>query len=621
MNNNQTDNKPENLDDANTSPALSVSTPYGRLYVKPGTNLQPKDYRTKQQCRKLINDGVLMPSVTNIISMKSSPHLIAWASRLIAEEAVKVEQKWPGKLTADPSKAVKYLKETANRERDHWAQQGTNIHNAVEKLAAGETIDISSYTDYEQASIAEWVQWNKKVEPKFFGIETTCYGETSDGYKYAGTADFIAEINNRMFAGDYKCVTEDTQILLSNGATVQASLLLEGDEVVAWDEKQNLHSSRVSYVGDNGVKPIIKITTDLGLELECTENHPILVSQNNKKSTWVNAENLNVGDVAYTTLGWSLNPNSKYEEWPLPNGLSPYVVGVLWALKNMRGSLDESSVIRLPKVTRPEAREELKDLGFKKAKGNMISAGNALRKIARKANWTPQQVSDSITEEIPEFVYSAQLAKKEAFLAGVSEIFYNPERIQNTVYIVLKNVKSLHSLATFTRTMGIISKYGVDKNSGLHYVRVPKTNSSTILGYGTHPTKIVKIERLEPKRTVAIEVEGAHTHVTSGIITHNTNRSGLHPEIALQLAAITNATHATLDNETLIEMPKMTGGGLGVHLSPKGATVRKINTSSEVFKVFEALTRVWHFNISANELSDITEDSLFGSTLEDKEEY
>lgn len=621
MNNNQTGDKPESVNDANTAPPLSVATPYGRLYIKPGANLQPKEYRTKQQCRKLIADGVLMPSVTNIISMKSSPHLIDWASRLIAEEAVKVEQKWPGKLSSDPAKAVKYLKDTANRERDHWAQQGTNIHNAVEKLAMGEEIDINSYTDYEKASISEWVQWQKNIEPKFYGIETTCYGETSDGYKYAGTADFIAEINNKMFVGDYKCVTEETQILLSNGATVSAGLILEGDEVVAWDEKQNLHSRRVTHVGDNGVKPIIKLTTDLGLELECTVNHPVLVSQNNKKAEWVTAENINVGDVAHTTLGWSLNPNSKHNEWPLPNGLSPYVLGVLWAIKNMRGSLDETSLIRLPKVTRVEAREELKDLGFKKVKNNMLSAGNALRKIARKAGWTTEQVVDSLTEEIPEFVFSSHLIKKEAFISGVSEIFYNPERIQNTVYVVLKNVKSLHSLAELTRTVGVISKYGVDANSGLHYVRIPKTNSSTILGYGTHPTKIVKMERLEPKRTIAIEVEGAHTYVTSGIITHNTNRSGLHPEIALQLSAITHATHATLDNETLTEMPKITGGGIGVHLSPKGAAVRKINTNGEIFKIFEALTRVWHFNIASNSLTELTEESLFGSTLEDKEEY
>lgn len=604
-----------------SAPALSVSTPYGRLYVKPGETLEPKEYRTKQQCRKLIENGTLMPSITNIISTKSSPHLITWASRLIAEEAIKVEQKWPGKLTEDPAKAVKYLKETANRERDHWGTQGTNIHNAVEKMALGEKINIEDYTDYEKASIAEWVQWVKKIKPEFQGLEKTCYGVTSDGFEYAGTADFIATINNKTFIGDYKCVTEETPVLLSSGETVAAKYLIEGDEIVAWDEKKNLHPAHITHVGDNGVKPIVKITTDLGLTLECTENHPILTSRDNQTKTWTEAASIEEGDIAYTTLGWSLNPNAKTAEWPLPNGLSPYVFGVLWALKNMRGSLQESSIIRLPKVTRDEAKTELKDLGFKKTKNDSLSAGNALRKIARKANWTPQQVSEALTEEVPPFIFGVDKTQKEAFIAGVSEIFFNPETIQHIVYVVLQSEESLTSLASLTNSIGIVSKQGVDQKSGLKYVKIPKPDSQAILSYGAHPTKIIKIERLAPKRTVTVEVAGPHTHVTGGLITHNTNRSGLHPEIALQLAAIAHSTHMTMDNETLTPTPTIDGGALGVHLSPKGYAVRKIRTDSEIFAVFEALVRVWRYNILHGDIAETTENSLLGETLEETENY
>lgn len=604
-----------------SAPKLSVPTPFGRLYVKPGVFLEPKEYRTKQQCRKLIESGVLLPSVTNVISMKSSPHLITWASRLIAEEAVRVEQKWPGKLASDPSKSVTYLKETANRERDHWAQQGTNVHDAVEKLALGEEINFDEYTDYEKASIAEWKQWFNTVNPDFYGLEKTCYGVTSDGFGYAGTADFLATINEKMFAGDYKCITEDTPVMLASGESLQAKELLEGDQVVAWDEEKNLHVSTVTHVGDNGVQPVVKIVTDLGLELKCTFNHPVLVSQSNKKRKWVNAEDIQNGDVVYSTLGWSLNPNAQNTEWPLPNGLSPYVLGVLWALKNMRGSLDETSVVRLPRVTRDEAREELKDLGFKKARNGSVSAGNALRKIGRKAKWTTQQVSEALTEEVPSYVFGASHSHKEAFIAGASEIFFNPEKIENMVYVVLKNTTSLRSLASLTSSIGIISKCGLDKNSGLEYVRIPKISSSTILSYGAHPTKVTKVEKLAPQRTIAVEVQGAHTHVTGGIITHNTNRSGLHPEIALQLAAIVKSEHITLDNETLTPMPKIDGGAIGVHLSPKGCVVRAIRTDDEIFKVFEALLRVWRFNVLTNGLPEHADENIIGETLEHVEEY
>ena len=604
----------------NTAPLLSLATPFGRLYYSPENPVAEEEVRTKAQCRELIKTGKLFPSVTNIISMKASPHLTTWATRLVAEEAVKVEQKWPGKLTENPSKAVKYLKETANRERDHWGQQGTNIHEAVEQLAAGKKIDIKNYTEYEQASIAEWTQWFKKISPEFEALEVTCFGETTNGLKYAGTADFIAKINGKTFAGDYKCVTEDTPIMLDNGSTVEAKNLLEGDKVVSWTETNSLHVATVSHVGDNGVQPIINITTDLGHSLECTENHPVLISQDGKKFEWVEASQVEPGDIAYASLGWALNPNSTSEEWPLPNGLSPYVFGVLWALKNMRGSLDESTLVRLPRVTREEAKLELKDLGFKKARQGMLSAGNALRKIARKAGWTPNDVTEALTETIPNYVYSAPLEAKKAFLSGVSEIFFNPEKGKDITYIVLKNRNSLISLNQLVLSMGIIGKYGVDKNSGLQYVRIPRTNLDTIFGYGIHPTKVVSADRMPPKRTIAVEVSGSHTHITSGLITHNTNRSGLHNEISLQLAAIVNSQQISLDNTNLTEMYK-TDGALGVHISPKGVTVRKINNLEEAYTAFQALTTVWYYSTLIPEVAGEEEEPIFGEPLTKVEDY
>jgi hypothetical protein len=610
----------QNLESKTSAPELSISTPFGRLYYSPEFPVTEGQIKTKAACRELILSGKLFPSVTNVISMKASPHLITWASRLIAEEAAKIEQKWPGKINQNPSKAVAYLKETANRERDHWAQQGTNIHEAVETIARGDKINIENYSDYEKASIAEWAQWFKSINPNFHALEATCFGTTKDGLKYAGTADFLGEINGKMFAGDYKCVTATTPVTLENGSTVEAQNLLEGDRVVAWSRDKSLHAAEVTYVGDNGVQPIIKIETDLGFTLECTENHPILVSKNGSAPDWVEASNVDAGNVAYTSLGWALSPSAKHEEWPLPNGLSPYVFGVLWALKNMRGSLDENSLIRLPRVTREEARLELKDLGFKKAKQGMLSSGNALRKIARKAGWTTAQVSEALTESVPTFVHSASIIDKQAFISGVSEIFSNPDKGKNLVYIVLKNTESLHSLTHLVFSMGIIAKYGVDRNSGLQYVRIPKATLDTIFGYGMHPVKIVKTVRMEPQKTVAIEVAGSHTHITSGLITHNTNRSGLHNEISLQLAAISNATHVSLDNKTLSPMPEIEGL-IGVHLSPKGAAVRKIKNREEALEAFEALTKIWYYNVSITDLATTTEESIFSEPLNDVSEY
>ena len=577
------------------APELSIASKnYGRLYRMPETQIDSININNDESIKQNIIDGHLMPSITNVISIKNSPFLMPWATRLVAQEAVNIAQKWPHKLTSEPSKAIGYLKETANRERDFWANQGSRIHYACEMIARGEDVDLSEYTDYEKASIAEWRHWVKEFSPKFIAMERTGFGTTPDGLNFAGTSDFIAEINGKTVIGDYKCVTDDTFVTLASGAKIKAKYIVAGDELVAWTEDKGLHVSTVDYVGDNGVKPIIKITTELGQELECTENHPILVSRKNTPKEWVNAEDIQIGDVLYASVGWGLSHERSTEEWPLPNGLSPYVYGVLWCLYNMRGNLEVDSIIRLPKVSTQGLRDELKDLGFRSNKKGHIIVRHGLEKIARKAKWTPQQVIDSLGREIPNFVFAADRTAQEGFLYGVNEVFSNYEMCEDGVIIVHKNNDSLNSLVELYLSLGLIAYSAKDNHTGLLYAKLPRMSWETIYAHGPHPVKVKNVERLAPKSTTAIEVKDSHTHITAGLITHNTNRSGLHSEISLQLAANVNADFITMDNLTVESMPKI-DVAVGVHISPKGVIVKEIDTSPEIYKYFCSLRHAWNY--------------------------
>lgn len=600
------------------APELSVASKnYGRLYHMPETDITNINHNDDASVKEAIINGDLMPSITNVIAVKNSPFLMPWATRLVAQEAVNIAQKWPQKLTQEPSKSIAYLKETANRERDFWGNQGSRIHYACEMIARGEEIDLSEYTDYEKASIAEWRHWVKEFSPKFIAMERTGFGTTPQGLNYAGTSDFIAEINGKTVIGDYKCVTNDTLVTLADGSKVKAKYLIPGDRVVAWEEEKGLHPREVTYVGDNGVKPIIKITTELGQELECTTNHPILISRRNTPKEWVQAENVRVGDVAYTSVGWGLTPDRETQEWPLPNGLSPYVYGVLWCLYNMRGGLEVDSVFRLPKVSTQGLRDELKDLGFRANKKGHIIAKHGLEKIARKAKWTPQQVVESLTEEIPDFVYTADRTAQEAFLHGVNEVFRNREICSDGIIVVHKHKKSLISLVELYLSLGLIAYQKQDPQTGLLYAKLPFMNWETIYAYGPHPVKIVSVEHLAPQPTVAVEVEGAHTHVTSGLITHNTNRSGLHSEIALQLAANVNADFITMDNQTTQPMIPV-DMAVGVHISPKGVIVKEVDVSDEMYKYFCSLRHAWNYAMFEGKL--YTNDGVFVREILNKDE-
>lgn len=601
----------------NTAPQLSVSTKYGRLYYRPTTDISKINLKNDAEVRQCIIDGTLMPSITNVIGIKNSPFLTTWATKLVAQEAVKVAQQWPHKLTDDPNKAVAYLKEAANRERDFWGNQGTRIHYAAEQIALGNDIDLTDYTDYEKACITEWKQWLRTFKPEFISLEKTCFGTTTAGYDFAGTSDFVANINGKRVIGDYKCVTDDTKILLESGETVPASMILVGDRVVSWTEQKSLHVAPVTYVGDNGVKPIVKITTELGQELEVTENHPILISTKDKGKGWVKAEDVKVGSVAYTALGWSFNPQHKEEEWPLRKGLGPYVYGVLWALYNMRGGLDETSIIRLPRITTDAAKFELKDLGFRTNKQGQLIAKHGLEKIARKGDWSVKEMLSTLSVEVPNFVKSASNTTKYAFISGVNEIFANNEKYPNNYFVVLQEKKSLDDLVDLHLSMGMVSSTSKDAKTGLLYAKLPKFRLDTIYTHGAHPVRIVKVERVQPKHTIAIEVGVSHTHVTNGLITHNTNRSGLHAEIALQLAANAHAQFITVDDTHLDEnvKPDM---AIGVHISPKGVDVKEVDISNEMYSYFESLRHVWNYAAFDGKLFDV--DGVFKRTILDKEE-
>ena len=601
-----------------TSPELSVASKnYGRLYRKPTTDLSKINLDNDTEVKECIIDGTLMPSITNVIAVKNSPFLMTWATKLVAQEAVRIAQTFPHKLTAEPNKAINYLKETANRERDFWGNQGSKIHYAAEQIALGNDIDLSDYTDYEKACVTEWKQWIREYKPKFIGLERTCFGTTPDGLNFAGTSDFIAEIGGKTVIGDYKCVTDDTQIMLESGETVPANMIVVGDRVVAWSEEKSLHVSTVDFVGDNGVKPIVKITTELGQELEVTENHPILVSTANRAKGWVKAEDIQEGSVAFSAIGWSLNPNRTDEAWPLPKGMAPYVYGVLWALYNMRGSLDYDSIIRLPRVTTDGSRFELKDLGFRTNRQGNLIAKHGLDKIARKGDWTPQDVLGTLTVEVPNFVKSATNSVKQAFLAGVTEIFHNHELYPNNYFIVLQNKESLDGIVELYLSLGLVASSGKDPKTGLLYAKLPKWSMDTIYQHGAQPVRIVKVERMQPKHTIAIEVAGAHTHVTNGLITHNTNRSGLHAEIALQLAANAKAQFITMDNIHLTEN-KPVDMALGVHISPKGVTVKQVDVSDDIYKYFASLRNAWDYAMFEGKLH--SPEGVFLRTINSPEE-
>jgi hypothetical protein len=103
--------------------------------------------------------------------------------------------------------------------------------------------------------------------------------------------------------------------------------------------------------------------------------------------------------------------------------------------------------------------------------------------------------------------------------------------------------------------------------------------------------------------TIALEVEEHHNHVTNGIITHNTNRTGLHSDVAAQLSAIAHAETVTTDNETLQPMIQV-DAGVAIHLSKEGYQVKPVSLGGQVWDYFGALREAWDFHVLDGLLRD-----------------
>lgn len=183
-----------------TSPLLAQDSPYGRLYRHPNT--APDTLPTIEES---LAQGLLMPSVTNIIGTLDKPFLLTWYAKLAAESAVETVQKHPGLVASKPTEATKYFKEAGIRKLDAAGVIGDAVHNAVELLAQGLETEypenINGYIDSFQKFIKSW-------EPEFLHFEVTCFGSIKNSnageLRYAGTADFIAKLNGLTVIGDWK---------------------------------------------------------------------------------------------------------------------------------------------------------------------------------------------------------------------------------------------------------------------------------------------------------------------------------------------------------------------------------------------------------------------------------
>lgn len=378
-----------------------------------------------------------------------------------------------------------------------------------------------------------------------------------------------------------ECVVPETLLTMADGTLKRADQIVAGDRVFGWDHNtSSLVPSTVRSVGDNGSHPLVRIRTHRGRDLVTTLNHPYLASRRQRCQKcnrvhggktqgelcqeWIPAGNLHVGDYVAVQNG---------AQWEGTGELSftdGYFVGCMVGDGSIRrkGALAfsnaEPEVISAVSGHASRFGSRLKHRSaydYEFVGGSRIGrpprgvVANPTREFFRKLGLVG---TDSYTKRIPQAVMSSGPAAVAGFISGyldtdgcvVRESAKQPKVTWTSASSGL--IQDLQHCLSLLGVQGHLCVHRPDdhKEAIRYELHVcGRANVEALAGHMhlCHPRKrqrlaywasqsdrprekadfqrydrVVSVEPLPDGQTIAIEVTGTHSHVTNGIVTHNT---------------------------------------------------------------------------------------------------
>ncbi|MEU5693875.1 hypothetical protein [Actinosynnema sp. NPDC020468] len=164
------------------------------------------------------------PGVTSILDMLPKPFLTPWASKLAAEYAADnigavVQLLVGGQRQA----AVDMIKGASRRFVSEAADVGTEVHDLFEKRALG--LPIGRPHPELVPYLAHIDDFLDTCQPRFLHVEDSVW---SAEHRYAGSFDWIAQIDGRTFMGD----TKSTRSGVHEPVAMQLAAYANADKIV-----------------------------------------------------------------------------------------------------------------------------------------------------------------------------------------------------------------------------------------------------------------------------------------------------------------------------------------------------------------------------------------------------
>lgn len=167
------------------------------------------------------SNGMVIPSVTELLSFIDNESLIGWAN-------------WMGRQGRD----TKEILNTA-------ASYGTNTHNAIDKYLDGD----DSCQMKPTASYKSFLSWYQKLKEEH-RVEILGHEEPMKNEYFAGTYDLLLKIDDRIVLIDFKT---------SNHVGYKYFIQLAAYRYLLYTTKNiNIHGCLILHLGKNGMIPKAK---------------------------------------------------------------------------------------------------------------------------------------------------------------------------------------------------------------------------------------------------------------------------------------------------------------------------------------------------------------------------
>jgi hypothetical protein len=619
-----------------TDPVLSVSTSNGRFYKDPQSSKQ-------------------VPSITNVIGMKDKPALKYWSSKMCATFAA---QNLDVLNKLDEKARIDLIKGAPFRSTGDSAQIGNTVHDYIDgyakhyittKKATGTGDRSWEPEGLDDAAITTKRMWNQfKYCDQHYNIDWLVSEFTvwSERYDYAGTGDWIARIGKHVVYGDTKCMVPETLITMANGTEKRVDEVRCGEYVVAWDG-EGFTNSRVVTCGENGVKPVVRITTLQGRKLTVTHDHPMFTDAGEIKAADLKVNDLlRIGsatpkdsasmsaDDAYL-VGLVLGDGGlSHNNQVRMTTMDPLIVEFLESYAHARGmklsverqkyrAKDRDSkasgytiIDAKSKPYRNPVSQMFRDMGLMGAKSGDKFVPDAVMMAGREA-WlnflagyldTDGHVqakpgrSGKVTSYALRWISKSERLPRQcqSMLAGLG-IRSSVKPVKVKWHGVYRDYWQLNisSRAAVLRFQDLIPRRGartiklLDMN--IPPVKYPKYAHTEPEGFDVVKT----IEPADPAFTIYIEIAGTHTHVTNGLVTGNTG-NGVYPEVAMQVAAGAAADYAIDGDGNHYELPKAEKFAV-LHVRPTFTRLYPLNGIPAAFKAFLGLRTVFEWQCTESE--------------------